>query len=138
MCNHMFSHISEFSDYNYPPTHPDHQRIGGHNNDLPLLKASHRHQNIKPIHSQGIIGFSLVRASNASIEGQKGKIEFQNVFTDLNEAWDPRESIFECKVPGLYFFSFNGRGKADEDQDEDKDKDNDKDKKETKDDKIWL
>ena len=62
--------------------------------------------------SDGIIGFSLVRASNDSLEGVKGRIVFENTFTDLNDAWDGKKSVFKCKVPGLYFFSFNGRGSA--------------------------
>ena len=33
-----------------------------------------------------------------------------NTFTDLNGAWDGRRSAFLCKIPGLYFFSFNARG----------------------------
>ena len=40
----------------------------------------------------------------------KGRIEFVNTFTDLNGAWDGRRSAFLCKMPGLYFFSFNARG----------------------------
>ena len=39
-----------------------------------------------------------------------GRIEFVNTFTDLNGAWDGRRSAFLCKIPGLYFFSFNARG----------------------------
>ena len=58
------------------------------------------------------MGFSLVRAKRASLEGVKGRVEFENVFTDLNGAWDSHRAVFRCKRPGLYFFSFNARGQA--------------------------
>ncbi|TRY71703.1 hypothetical protein TCAL_04753 [Tigriopus californicus] len=62
---------------------------------------------------QGIIGFSLVRAKKSSLQGQRGRVAFENTFTDLNQAWDAKRSVFQCRQPGLYFFSFNGRGKPD-------------------------
>ncbi len=65
-------------------------------------------------------GFSLVRASEDAVRGRKGKITFDNVFTDLNGnsyslewkdkkqknclspgMWNPRASVFACKEPGL-------------------------------------
>ena len=58
----------------------------------------------------GIVGFSLVRASNESLAGIKGTVILENVFTDLNGAWDKDASMFKCKLPGLYFFNFNARG----------------------------
>jgi hypothetical protein len=66
------------------------------------------------VSSSSIVGFSLVRAKNSSLVGDtKGRIEFVNTFTDLNGAWDGRRSVFQCQIPGLYFFSFNGRGATD-------------------------
>ncbi len=75
----------------------------------------------------------MVRAANDSLSGKMGKIHFENVFTDLNGIprhikclnsnlrknlpmsyfsgdWNPRGSVFMCKEPGLYFFSFSARG----------------------------
>ena len=86
-----------------------------------------------------VAGFSLVRAN---INDTDKKVVFDNVFTDLNGIiredryavllclilldafrtagmWNPRASVFVCKEPGLYFFSFNAMGRATTEWEED-------------------
>eukprot|EP00095_Tigriopus_kingsejongensis_P000602 maker-scaffold95_size379157-snap-gene-2.33 protein:Tk00602 transcript:maker-scaffold95_size379157-snap-gene-2.33-mRNA-1 annotation:"complement component q subcomponent-like protein" len=82
-------------------------RIGG-----TFVPAGMHTQGSRASCKEGIIGFSLVRATKESLQGKRGRISFENTFTDLNQAWDPKRSMFKCREPGLYFFSFNGRGQA--------------------------
>ena len=58
----------------------------------------------------GIVGFSLVRASEESQRGVKGTVRLENVFADLNGAWDKEASMFKAQESGLYYFSFNALG----------------------------
>ncbi len=76
----------------------------------PSLRTTPRPQRKRP--SSSIVGFSVVKAKNSSLSGSRGRVEFDDVLTDLNGAWNSQEALFECRVPGLYFFAFNGRGKG--------------------------
>ncbi len=59
-----------------------------------------------------LVGFSAVRAARDSLTGRKGRINFENTIADMNRGWESRESVFRCRVPGLYFFSLAARGRV--------------------------
>lgn len=45
-------------------------------------------------------GFSAVRASVEAQDGLLGRILLENTFANLDRGWLPKESLFQCRVPG--------------------------------------
>ena len=58
------------------------------------------------------IGFSAVGASWDAQIGRQGRIKFENTLANFNRGWNTRDSVFQCDVPGLYFFTMTALGRT--------------------------
>ena len=62
--------------------------------------------------NNGQVGFSALGANRDAQLGQQGRIRFKNTLANFNQGWESRDSIFQCRIPGLYFFTMTARGRA--------------------------
>ena len=62
-------------------------------------------------YSKDQVAFSAVGASWDAQSGRLGRIKFENTLANINQGWESRDSVFQCELPGIYFFTMSARGR---------------------------